>query len=69
MGASDFMSALRETVIAAVQEREALKARKEYGRADTVRQVLLSIRVGMYRLRLEDKPDGTTEWMWTAKPS
>jgi cysteinyl-tRNA synthetase len=69
MGVSDFMAALHETIVAHVQERERLKARKEYGRADTVRQVLLGVRVGMYRLRLEDKPDGTTDWAWTATPS
>jgi cysteinyl-tRNA synthetase len=65
----EFMSALHETIVAQVQERERLKAGKEYGRADTVRDVLLSVRVGMYRIRLEDKPDGRTEWQWTARPS
>jgi cysteinyl-tRNA synthetase len=65
MSVREFMSALHETIVAQVQERERLKAGKEYGRADTVRDVLLSVRVGMYRIRLEDKPDGRTEWQWT----
>jgi len=53
------------TVDNLVDIRNELRRRGQYGAADDFREYIGTLRVGMYRVALDDQKDGGT-WHWTA---
>ena len=49
---------MRAEIVAKVAEREEARKTKDYARADELRRELWE----GYRVVLEDRPDGSTEW-------
>lgn len=58
------MDALEKRVDALVREREAARQARDFARADALRERIMAISTGRYRVTILDEPSGPF-WYWT----